>query len=187
MTDSYSDPQQQGAQGEGRREGQRGRSNRGGNRDAGGFRIRLSDNEMSAAKALQDAFNLRSPVAVLGFAVRTLGQMLADGKLTELIEQQQSQAPSGGRRDSRNRSSDDNRGGHSSKPDPFARPSKPKAEPEAEPEAAPEVEPESDAPSEQDVTPTSSEEAVAKESSDDTTSASSTSEETNKQTADPEA
>ena len=179
MTDSYSDPQQQGAQGEGRPEGQRGRSNRGGNRDAGGFRIRLSDNEMSAAKALQDAFNLRSPVAVLGFAVRTLGQMLADGKLTELIEQQQSQAPSGGRRDSRNRRSDDDRGGRSSKPDPFARPSKPKAEPE--------VEPESDAPSEQDVTPTSSEEAVAKESSDDTTSASSTSEETNKQTADPEA
>jgi hypothetical protein len=74
MTDSYSDPQQQGGQqGEGRREGQRGRGTRGGNRDAGGFRIRLSDNEMSAAKALQDAFNLRSPVAVLGFAVRTLG------------------------------------------------------------------------------------------------------------------
>ena len=180
MTDSYSDPQQQGGQqGEGRREGQRGRGTRGGNRDAGGFRIRLSDNEMSAAKALQDAFNLRSPVAVLGFAVRTLGQMLADGKLTELIEQQRSQAPSGGRRDSRNRRSDDDRGSRSSKPDPFARPSKPKA--------APEVEPESDAASEQVVTTTSSEEAVATESGDDTTSASSSSEETSKQTADPEA
>ena len=184
MTDSYSDPKRQGGQGEGRREGERGRSNRGGNRDAGGFRIRLSDNEMSAAKALQDAFNLRSPVAVLGFAVRTLGQMLADGKLTELIEQQKSQAPSGGRRDSRDRRSDDNRGGgRSSKPDPFARPSKPKAEPEA----APEVEPDSDAPTEQVVTPTSSEEAVATESSDDSSSASSSSEETSKQTADPEA
>ena len=183
MTDSYSDPKQQGGQGEGRREGERGRSNRGGNRDAGGFRIRLSDNEMSAAKALQDAFNLRSPVAVLGFAVRTLGQMLADGKLTELIEQQKSHAPGGGRRDSRERRSDDNRGGRSSKPDPFARPSKPKAEPEA----APEVEPESDAPTEQVVTPTSSEEAVATESTDDTTSASSLSEETSKQTTDPEA
>jgi hypothetical protein len=184
MTDSYSDPKQQGGQGEGRREGERGRSNRGGNRDTGGFRIRLSDNEMSAAKALQDAFNLRSPVAVLGFAVRTLGQMLADGKLTELIEQQKSQAPSGGRRDSRDRRSDDNRGGgRSSKPDPFARPSKPKAEPEA----APEVEPDSDAPTEQVVTPTSSEEAVATESTDDTTSASSSSEETSKQTTDPEA
>jgi hypothetical protein len=183
MTDSYSDPKQQGGQGEGRREGERGRSNRGGNRDAGGFRIRLSDNEMSAAKALQDAFNLRSPVAVLGFAVRTLGQMLADGKLTELIEQQKSQAPSGGRRDSRDRRSDDNRGSRSSKPDPFARPSKPKPEPEA----APEAEPDSDAPTEQVVTPTSSEEAVATGSSDDTTSASSSSDETSKQTADPEA
>jgi hypothetical protein len=138
---------------------------------------------MSAAKALQDAFNLRSPVAVLGFAVRTLGQMLADGKLTELIEQQKSQAPSGGRRDSRDRRSDDNRGSRSSKPDPFARPSKPKPEPEA----APEVEPDSDAPTEQVVTPTSSEEAVATESTDDTTSASSSSEETSKQTTDPEA
>jgi hypothetical protein len=48
---------------------------------------------MSAAKALQDAFNLRSPVAVLGFAVRTLGQMLADGKLTDLIEQQKKPSP----------------------------------------------------------------------------------------------
>ena len=172
MTDSYSDPQQQGGQqGEGRREGQRGRGNRGGNRDAGGFRIRLSDNEMSAVKALQDAFNLRSPVAVLGFAVRTLGQMLADGKLTELIEQQRSQAPSGGRRDTRNRRSDDDRGGRSSKPDPFARPSKPKAEPEAAPDPAPQ----SDATPDQDAAPT------------DTTSADSSSEDTSKPTTDPEA
>ena len=172
MTDSYSDPQQQGGQqGEGRREGQRGRGNRGGNRDAGGFRIRLSDNEMSAAKALQDAFNLRSPVAVLGFAVRTLGQMLADGKLTELIEQQRSQAPSGGRRDTRNRRSDDDRGGRSSKPDPFARPSKPKAEPEAAPDPAPQ----SDATPDQDAAPTN------------TTSADSSSEDTSKPTTDPEA
>ena len=172
MTDSYSDRQQQGGQqGEGRREGQRGRGNRGGNRDAGGFRIRLSDNEMSAAKALQDAFNLRSPVAVLGFAVRTLGQMLADGKLTELIEQQRSQAPSGGRRDTRNRRSDDDRGGRSSKPDPFARPSKPKAEPEAAPDPAPQ----SDATPDQDAAPT------------ETTSADSSSEDTSKPTTDPEA
>lgn len=172
MTDSYSDPQHQGGQqAEGRREGQRGRGNRGGNRDAGGFRIRLSDNEMSAAKALQDAFNLRSPVAVLGFAVRTLGQMLADGKLTELIEQQRNQAPSGGRRDSRNRRSDDDRGSRSSKPDPFARPSKPKAEPEAEPESEPQSEPTPD----QDAAQT------------ETTSADSSSEETSKPTTDPEA
>jgi hypothetical protein len=171
MTDSYSDPKQQGGQGEGRREGERGRSNRGGNRDAGGFRIRLSDNEMSAAKALQDAFNLRSPVAVLGFAVRTLGQMLADGKLTELIEQQKSQAPSGGRRDSRDRRSDDNRGSRSSKPDPFARPSKPKPEPEAAPDS--ELQPEPTP--EQDAAPT------------DTTATDSSSEETSNPTTDPEA
>ena len=180
MTDSYSDPQQQGGQqGEGRREGQRGRGTRGGTRDAGGFRIRLSDNEMNAAKALQDAFNLRSPVAVLGFAVRTLGQMLADGKLTELIEQQRSQTPSGGRRDSRNRRFDDDRGSRSSKPDPFARPSKPKAEPEAAPEITPETAPETelqpDPTSEQDAAPT------------ENTSADSSSEETSKPTADPEA
>lgn len=171
MTDSYSDPQQQGGQGEGRREAQRGRGSRGGNRDAGGFRIRLSDNEMSAAKALQDAFNLRSPVAVLGFAVRTLGQMLADGKLSELIEQQRNQAPSGGRRDSRNRRSDDDRGSRSSKPDPFARPSKPKAEPEAAPE--------SDAPPEQDATSQDKPEAVATEISEEPTSTGSSSEESN--------
>jgi hypothetical protein len=110
-------------------------------------------------------------VAVLGFAVRTLGQMLADGKLTELIEQQRSQAPSGGRRDSRNRRSDDDRGSRSSKPDPFARPSKPKAEPEA----APETEPQPDPTSEQDAAPT------------ENTSADSSSEETSKPTTDPEA
>ena len=181
MTDSYSDPQQQGGQqGEGRREGQRGRGTRGGNRDAGGFRIRLSDNEMSAAKALQDAFNLRSPVAVLGFAVRTLGQMLADGQLTELIEQQRSQAPSGGRRDSRNRRSDDDRGSRGSKPNPFARPSKPKPEPEAVPEAAPDSEPLPEPTPEQDSAPTDS-------APSDSTAADSSSEETSKPTTDPEA
>jgi hypothetical protein len=106
-------------------------------------------------------------VAVLGFAVRTLGQMLADGKLTELIEQQRNQAPSGGRRDSRNRRSDDDRGSRSSKPDPFARPSKPKAEPESEPQSEPTPD--------QDAAPT------------ETTSADSSSEETSKPTTDPEA
>ena len=83
MSDSYSDPQQQGRQTEGGRgEGRGGqRGGRGGNREGGGFRIRLSDNEMRSARALQEAFNLRSTVAVLGFALRTLGQMLEDGQL----------------------------------------------------------------------------------------------------------
>ena len=59
-----------------RQEGQ-GRSPRqGDNREPGGFRIRLSDNEMQAARALQEALGLRSTVAVLGFALRTLAQQL---------------------------------------------------------------------------------------------------------------
>ena len=144
MTDSYGDPQQQGTQdGGGRSEGGRGDGGRGrggrgaGNREGGGFRIRLSDNEMRSARALQEALNLRSTVAVLGFAVRTLGQMLEDGKLTELIEQQRNQAPRG-RRDGGGRGrrfDDDRQGGRGSRPDPFARPSKPEPEVSAEPEA----------------------------------------------------
>ena len=141
MSDSYGDSQHQGTDGGrgrsegGRGEGGRGRGGRGGgNREGGGFRIRLSDNEMRSARALQEAFNLRSTVAVLGFALRTLGQMLEDGQLTELIEQQKNQAPQG-RRDGggRGRRFDDERqSGRGSRPDPFARPSKPEPEPVAE-------------------------------------------------------
>ena len=158
MSDSYSDPQQQAGQGDGGRDGQRSRGNRGGGREGGGFRIRLSDNEMRSARALQEAFNLRSTVAVLGFAVRSLGQMLEDGQLDALIEQQKNQPARGGRRDGagrdgggRGRRFDDERGGRGSRPNPFARPAKPQpeaaAEPVAEPEAEPVVEPvvESDA------------------------------------------
>ena len=82
----------QAGQGDGGRDGQRS-CNRGGGREGGGFRIRLSDNEMRSARALQEAFNLRSTVAVLGFAVRSLGQMLEDGQLDALIEQQRSTCP----------------------------------------------------------------------------------------------
>ena len=145
MSDSYGEPQQQGTQGDDSR-GQSGRGGArggrsGGNREGGGFRIRLSENEMRSARALQEAFNLRSTVAVLGFALRTLGQMLEDGQLDELIEQQRNQAPrgrrEGGGRDGggRGRRSDDERqGGRGSRPDPFARPSKPQPEPEPTPE-----------------------------------------------------
>ena len=140
MTDSYSDSRQQGGQGDGGREGGRGgRGGRGqGNREGGGFRIRLSDNEMRSVRALQEAFNLRSTVAVLGFAVRTLGQMLEDGKLDELVAQQRAQGNRGGGR------RDDDRGGRRGessrgpRPDPFARPAKPQpaaAEPEPSNEA----------------------------------------------------
>ena len=148
MSDSYSDPQQQAGQGDCGRDGQRSRGNRGGGREGGGFRIRLSDNEMRSARALQEAFNLRSTVAVLGFAVRSLGQMLEDGQLDALIEQQKNQPARGGRRDGagrdgggRGRRFDDERGGRGSRPNPFARPAKPQPEAAAEPVAEPEAEP----------------------------------------------
>ena len=148
MSDSYSDPQQQAGQGEGGRDGQRSRGNRGGGREGGGFRIRLSDNEMRSARALQEAFNLRSTVAVLGFAIRSLGQMLEDGQLDALIEQQRNQPARGGRRDGggrdgggRVRRFDDERSSRGSRPNPFARPSKPQPEVQAEPVDEPEVEP----------------------------------------------
>ena len=153
MSDSYSDPQQQAGQGDGGRDGQRSRGNRGGGREGGGFRIRLSDNEMRSARALQEAFNLRSTVAVLGFAVRSLGQMLEDGQLDALIEQQRNQPARGGRRDGgdrdgggrdgggRGRRFNDERGGRGSRPNPFARPAKPQPDVAAEPVAEPEVEP----------------------------------------------
>jgi hypothetical protein len=121
----------------------------GGNREPGGFRIRLSDNEMRAARALQDAFRLRSTVAVLGFSLRTLAQMLEEGKLDELVAQQRAQ---GGDRDGRGaprprRSGGEDRGpGEGSRApriDPFARPSRPAnpaaAEAEAPAESAVEV------------------------------------------------
>lgn len=134
-----------------------GRGNRqAGGRDSGGFRIRLSDNEMQAARALQEAFNLRSTVAVLGFSLRTLAQLLEEGKLDEVVAQQRAQgggrppAPRGERserRGDRDRSSGG--GGRSARVDPFARPSRPA------PAAA-------DAPSEEAV----SEPAAADESAD---------------------
>ena len=147
MSDSYSDPQHQAGQGDGGRDGQRSRGNRAGGREGGGFRIRLSDNEMRSARALQEAFNLRSTVAVLGFAVRSLGQMLEDGQLDALIEQQRNQPARSGRRDGggrdgggrdgggRGRRFDDERSNRGSRPNPFARPAKPQPEVQAEPVA----------------------------------------------------
>ena len=59
----------------------------GGRRDGGGFRIRLSDNEMKAVKSIQETFQLRSTVAVLGFSVRTLSEMIKDENLIESIKE----------------------------------------------------------------------------------------------------
>ena len=57
----------------------------GGNKEHSGFRIRLSENEMKAAKIIQEKFQLKSTVAVLGFAVRTLGELVNDEKLKDTL------------------------------------------------------------------------------------------------------
>lgn len=121
----------------------------------GGFRIRLSDNEMRSARALQEAFGLRSTVAVLGFALRTLGQQLEEGKLEELVSQHRAQAGAkgsgGGRSEGRRERSEgrgsggrwqenSGKGGRGgAKVDPFARPSRPAAAPDLEQEQPAEV------------------------------------------------
>ena len=114
-----------------------GRGNRQtGPKEPGGLRIRLSDNEMKAARALQEAFGLRSPVAVLGFALRTLAQQLEAGQLDALVAQQRSEGggrsrPRGeeGGGERRERSSRGDRGAQvrQVRVDPFARPSRPAA------------------------------------------------------------
>ena len=119
-------------------QGQGGRSGGGrgpGNREPGGFRIRLSDNEMRAARAIQEAFRLRSTVAALGFSIRTVAQLLEDGQLDELVAQQRAQGgnrgdgPRGGGRRGEGRG--ERREERAPRVDPFARPSKPAPAPAA--------------------------------------------------------
>ena len=90
-------------------------------RDGGGFRIRLSDNEMKAVKSIQETFQLRSTVAVLGFSVRTLSEMIKDEKLiesiTEYAKNNQNSSPN---RQSQNPHEEKTK----TTPDPFARPVK---------------------------------------------------------------
>ena len=97
------------------------RSRSGSRRDGGGFRIRLSDNEMKAVKSIQETFQLRSTVAVLGFSVRTLSEMIKDEKLIESIKEYAKN----------NKNSSPNRPSQKpfeektkTAPDPFARPIK---------------------------------------------------------------
>jgi len=130
MGDSYSNNQTGGGDFQNQR--QNGRNNfrggRGPNNREGGFRIRLSDNEMRAARSLQEAFNLRSTVAVLGFAVRTLAQMLEDGSLENLVNDYRSQAPANDQRRGRGNRGNymgENSNSANTKPNPFARPEKP--------------------------------------------------------------
>ena len=135
-----------------------------GNREPGGFRIRLSDNEMRAAQAIQESFGLRSTVAALGFAIRTVAQRLEEGKLEGLVAQQRAQGdrPPGDRppgdRAQGERPQGERRSGagdgrlsrqeRAPRIDPFARPSKP-APPSPEPEA-PSPEPEAPSPEQTD-------------------------------------
>ncbi len=133
MGDSYNNPQQNGRDFEGSRNGPRGgfRGGRGpSNREGGGFRIRLSENEMRSARTIQEAFNLRSTVAVLGFAVRTLGEMLEQGKLDDFVNEYRAQGPRGnnpqGRSNSTNQFNPQREEiSQGQRPNPFARPTKP--------------------------------------------------------------
>ena len=97
-------------------------SNRsGGRRDGGGFRIRLSDNEMKAVKSIQDTFQLRSTIAVLGFSVRTLSEMIKDEQLIESIkEYAKNNKNTSPNRQSQNPYEEKTK----TAPDPFARPVK---------------------------------------------------------------
>ena len=130
----------------GPRDGGRG-PREGGNREQGGFRIRLSDNEMRAARAVQEAFGLRSTVAALGLSIRTVAQLLEEGKLDEVLAQHRA---AGGNRPPRERRDGGRDGGREggrgerseraagNRPNPFARPARPAAPaPVVEAEAAP--------------------------------------------------
>ncbi len=97
------------------------RGKHGGNRDSGGFRIRLSDNEMKAVKAIQETFQLKSTVAVLGFSVRTLSEIIKDKELKNSISKYlQNDQNSSNKFSSKN----NHRVNRSETPDPFARPKK---------------------------------------------------------------
>ena len=138
MSDSYTNNQTSRSDFQNQRQPSRNnlRGGRGPNNRESGFRIRLSDNEMRAARSLQETFNLRSTVAVLGFALRTLAQMLEDGNLDDLVNQYKSQSPSNDQRRARGdkSSSFNNKNDNNikTKPNPFARPEKPSKETEQE-------------------------------------------------------
>ena len=106
------------------------RDRSGGRRDGGGFRIRLSDNEMKAVKSIQEAFELRSTVAVLGFSVRTLSEMIKDEKLIESIT---AYAKNNKNSSPITQSQDNTENKTKTAPDPFARPVKSSSNEEIQP------------------------------------------------------
>tara|TARA_Y100000589_G_C27040153_1_gene582843 strand:+ start:156 stop:575 length:420 start_codon:yes stop_codon:yes gene_type:complete len=91
------------------------------NKEGGGFRIRLSDNEMKAVKSIQENFQLKSTVAVLGFSVRTLSELIKDSDLKEKIS---TYAQNNRNPEKRFNSSNKNEAIKDKRPDPFARPTK---------------------------------------------------------------
>ena len=114
-------PKQENFRGRSNNERSNFRDRSSGRRDGGGFRIRLSDNEMKAVKSIQETFQLRSTVAVLGFSVRTLSEMIKDEKLIESItEYAKNNKNSSQIRQSQNPYEEKTK----ITPDPFARPVK---------------------------------------------------------------
>ncbi len=94
-----------------------------GNRESGGFRIRLSENEMKAVRAIQENFQLKSTVAVLGFSVRTLSELIQDKELKDLVSKY---AQNNKKTSNRFNSKNNNESVKDKAPDPFARPTKAK-------------------------------------------------------------
>jgi hypothetical protein len=82
---------------------------------------------MRAARAVQEAFGLRSTVAALGLSIRTVAQLLEEGKLDEAVAQHK--ASGGGRPGGERRGPRPERGERpaNNRPNPFARPARPAA------------------------------------------------------------
>ena len=51
---------------------------------------------MRAARAVQEAFGVRSTVAALGLSIRTVAQLLEEGKLDEVVAQHRASGGGGG-------------------------------------------------------------------------------------------
>ncbi len=93
----------------------------GSKRESGGFRIRLSDNEMKSVKTIQETFQLKSTVAVLGFSVRTLSELIKNEKLREQIIKLANDNKNSLQKENNSNSKNNE---NNSAPNPFARPEK---------------------------------------------------------------